>query len=85
MHRAGMGAPELQSNAPEMRKTSGNTGFYSMGLNTLKERTETVQPIKSRGTGSFITMRDAKYDALRIQTIETTQNSSHRSQTATLL
>jgi hypothetical protein len=29
MHRASMGAPELQSNWPETRKTMGKPGFHS--------------------------------------------------------
>ena len=43
MHRASMGATELQSNWPEMRKTQGKPGFCSMGFRKPAERTGTEQ------------------------------------------
>ena len=43
MHRASMGAPELQRNWPEMRKTLGKPGFCSKGFRKLTERTGTEQ------------------------------------------
>jgi hypothetical protein len=36
-----MGAPELQSNWPEMRKTLGKPGFCSTGIRKLTEGTGT--------------------------------------------
>jgi|GEM_PF-4371230 len=65
MHRASMGATELQSNWPEMRKTLGKPGFCSTGFKKLTERTGTEQPTNSLGKSYFDTTHDAKYDACR--------------------
>jgi hypothetical protein len=55
-----MGATELQSNWPEMRKTLGKPGFCSG-----EDRNRT--PTNSLGKSHFDTTRDAKYDARRFQ------------------